>query len=259
MRLDQPTALFRVKRTTDASQYSRRRAAVCALAATAALVASAATPRHHRLCGHSGTRPPSRPPRARAATSATSGPTTTTARSVELDKSPGPGTRPLDRPARLGGRPAVGTTKTWLALNDYSGRLYLKSYTLRGIGDHIQVWVADDRAFPAGDCRNDLGLTEVTDAQVDSFVHEFDTNIYPTESTAFSTPPDRDGAGADPARTDRASRPTTTRSPPTRPTTSSCSSTTCATRTTTTRRRRTARPTSPASSTRCSTSTSTAT
>ena len=91
---------------------------------------------------------------------------------------------------------SVGETKTWLGLNDYTGGLYLKSYTMRGIGDHIQVWVADDRAFPAGDCRNDLDLTQVTDAQVDSFIHEFDTNIYPTESTAFSTPPDRDGSGA---------------------------------------------------------------
>ncbi|MET3963152.1 hypothetical protein ABIE44_003086 [Marmoricola sp. OAE513] len=91
--------------------------------------------------------------------------------------------------------PVVGASQTWLANDDTDGSIYLKNYTLRGIGDHIQVWVAQDTAFPAGDCRNTLGLSEVTDAQVNSFVHEFDTNIYPTESAAFSVPPSRDGTG----------------------------------------------------------------
>ncbi len=88
----------------------------------------------------------------------------------------------------------VGDSVRWLALNDYTGSIYAKYYTLRGIGDHIEVWVADDRAFPSGDCRNSLGLTEVTDAQVQNFVTEFDTNIYPLESAAFSVAPDRDGS-----------------------------------------------------------------
>jgi hypothetical protein len=94
----------------------------------------------------------------------------------------------------------VGDQKTWLALNDFKNQLYLKSYTLRGIGDHIEVWVANDRAFPehigVTDCRNTLDLTDITDAQVNSFVHEFDDNIYPKEATSFSTPPDRDGSNA---------------------------------------------------------------
>ena len=90
--------------------------------------------------------------------------------------------------------PQVGDTMTWLALDDTEGT-YLKDYTLRGLGNKVQVWVAEDRAFPDGDCRNDLGLTEVTDAQVRSFVREFDTRIHPLESRAFSTPPARDGSG----------------------------------------------------------------
>ena len=77
------------------------------------------------------------------------------------------------------GDPQVGDTKTWLALNDYTGQIYVKDYTLRGIGDHIQVWVANNTAFPDGDCRNDLNMTEVTDEQVDSFISEFDNNMYP--------------------------------------------------------------------------------
>lgn len=97
--------------------------------------------------------------------------------------------------AEAAGEPTVGSDKTWLALDDSTGSAYVKSYRLRGIGDHIQVWVADDTSFPAGDCRNTLGLTDVTDAQVASFVHEFDTTIYPTESASFSTPPSRDGSG----------------------------------------------------------------
>ena len=90
----------------------------------------------------------------------------------------------------------VGDQLRWLALNDNTGQIYFKTYTMRGLGDHIQVWVADDRAFPAGDCRNDLGLTDITDAQVNSFIHEFDANIYPKESQSFSTPPARDGSKA---------------------------------------------------------------
>ncbi len=90
--------------------------------------------------------------------------------------------------------PEVGTVREWLALDDLEGA-YFKDYTLRGVGDHIEVWVANDIAFPAGDCRGD-DATRITDAQVDSLVTEFDTNIYPKESEAFSTPPDRDGSNA---------------------------------------------------------------
>jgi hypothetical protein len=91
--------------------------------------------------------------------------------------------------------PEVGDTKKWLALDDINGA-YLKDYTLRKIGDHIQVWVADDTTFPPGDCRNDLGMTEVTQEQVDSFVQQFDENMYPKESASFSVAPARDGSNA---------------------------------------------------------------
>ena len=62
---------------------------------------------------------------------------------------------------------------------------------------NIEVWVADDLAFPAGDCRAQIpNSTTVTDAQVADLVTEFDTNMYPKETAAFSTPPDRDGSNA---------------------------------------------------------------
>jgi hypothetical protein len=90
--------------------------------------------------------------------------------------------------------PPVGTSRDWLGLNDVEGGFYGKSFTLRGVGRHVEVWVADDLAFPGGDCRSDP--VEVTDAQVGSLVTEFDTKIFPGETAAFSTPPDRDGSKA---------------------------------------------------------------
>jgi hypothetical protein len=98
--------------------------------------------------------------------------------------------------AKKGHPVRVGQVRSWPALDDTQGAIYLKGYKLRGIGEHIEVWVAQDRKFPKGDCRNDLGLTDITDEQIASFIEEFDTNIYPKESEAFSTPPPRDGSNA---------------------------------------------------------------
>ncbi|GLY29672.1 choice-of-anchor J domain-containing protein [Kineosporia sp. NBRC 101731] len=92
--------------------------------------------------------------------------------------------------------PAVGTVRQWVASDDVEG-YYRKDFTLRGVGDHIEVWVANDLAFPEGDCRNAVaGSTTITDAQVQGLVDEFDDNMYPKETAAFSTPPDRDGSNA---------------------------------------------------------------
>jgi hypothetical protein len=67
-------------------------------------------------------------------------------------------------------RSQVGDVKLWLALDDFTQEVYVKEYTLRGIGEHIEVWVASDEDevstatdFPAGDCRNGV-RTEITDA-----------------------------------------------------------------------------------------------
>ncbi len=93
--------------------------------------------------------------------------------------------------------PPVGTVRQWLGLDDFNGILYRKDYTLRGAGNNIEVWVANDTAFPAGDCRAQIAnSTTVTDAQAASFVSEFDNNMYPKETATFSTPPDRDGTNA---------------------------------------------------------------
>ncbi|MCL3838817.1 choice-of-anchor J domain-containing protein [Aeromicrobium duanguangcaii] len=105
------------------------------------------------------------------------------------------GNRTQSRRAAPGETPPVGTVREWLALDDVQGGSYYKEYTLRGDGDHIEVWVANDIAFPADDCRG-AEATVVTDAQVAGLVREFDTNIYPKESEAFSVAPERDGSNA---------------------------------------------------------------
>jgi hypothetical protein len=104
--------------------------------------------------------------------------------------------------AQAGGMPVVGEQKFWLALDDFNGILYVKAYTLRAIGDHIEVWVASDdddvssgTDFPDGDCRNGT-RTQITDDQVNYLIDQFDGNIYPKESATFSVPPDRDGTNA---------------------------------------------------------------
>ncbi|WP_307798439.1 immune inhibitor A domain-containing protein [Actinoplanes flavus] len=112
---------------------------------------------------------------------------------LTLDGSPLPAASYGPRPsARIAVQtPPVGTVRSWAGLNEIDGDVYRKDYTLRGVGEHIEVWVAKDIAFPENDCRKNS--TEITDAQVTALVREFDEVIYPRETKAFSTPPDRNG------------------------------------------------------------------
>ena len=139
--------------------------------------------------------------------------------------------------ASAGERSTVGDEKLWLALDDATGELFVKEYTLRGVGEHAEVWVASDQdeissgtRFPAGDCRNGI-RTRITDAQVQYLIGQFDENIYPKEARVFSTPPDRNGQGRATRRDPGACPPTTTEA---MATISPSWSTTCVTRTSTT-------------------------
>ena len=65
------------------------------------------------------------------------------------------------------------------------------------------MWVASDEDeissgldFPAGDCRNDGVRNVITDDQVNYLIDQFDTNMYPIESSSFSVAPPRDGSNA---------------------------------------------------------------
>ena len=100
--------------------------------------------------------------------------------------------------------PAIGTALPMLGSGDAKDTLYIKNYTLRGLGDHAEVWVASDRDkissnlnFPDGDCRNDGIRNVVTDEQLNELIDQFDSNIYPLETNAFSFAPDTlDGSNA---------------------------------------------------------------
>ena len=119
-----------------------------------------------------------------------------TAGKLPLEKVPG-GAQLRAQAAAPAAAPAVGDVRYWLALDDENG-YYLKKFKLLGDGQHIQIWVAVDDSgnqaltFPAGSsgaCRNEVfdgGEVTVTQPQIDSFIHEFDTNMFPKESEAFS-------------------------------------------------------------------------
>ena len=98
--------------------------------------------------------------------------------------------------------PAVGTVRNWLALDE--GTSYPKPFALMGAGQHIEVWVAQDLTFPAGDCRNNVdGGTRivVTPEQIAYLIRQFDEVIYPRMSATFSAPRGRDGTRAEVDRT----------------------------------------------------------
>ena len=81
-----------------------------------------------------------------------------------------------------------GGTKYFLNRNNS-----LKKFTLRSVGDNVEVWVANDLSFPEGDSRP---AHVVTQDQVDTLRDEFDDNIYPTDTEFFGQPDEHTGANA---------------------------------------------------------------
>lgn len=85
-----------------------------------------------------------------------------------------------------------GGTKQYLGY-DYENGYYYKDYTLRSVGRKVEVWVADDIAFPPNDERP---TPIITQAQVDSLAEEFDANIYAKDAEFFGTPDSHSGANS---------------------------------------------------------------
>ena len=79
-----------------------------------------------------------------------------------------------------------GGTKYFLGYDN--GEYYFKTYTLRSLGENIEVWVADDISYI--DDRED---PVVTQEQVDLMRDEFDSNIYPTDTNFFGMPDSHTG------------------------------------------------------------------
>ncbi|WP_338075715.1 choice-of-anchor J domain-containing protein [Chengkuizengella sediminis] len=63
--------------------------------------------------------------------------------------------------------------------------LSLKTFTLRSVGNNVEIWVADDLSFPEGDSRP---AHVVTQEQADQMRDEFEDNIYPKVVDFFGAP-----------------------------------------------------------------------
>ncbi|MFC0272386.1 peptidase M6 [Metabacillus herbersteinensis] len=81
-----------------------------------------------------------------------------------------------------------GGTKSFLDRD-----LTFKEFTLRSVGDNVEIWVANDLSFEEGDPRP---AQVVTQNQVDKLRDEFDSNIYPVATDFFGTPDSLNGENA---------------------------------------------------------------
>jgi len=79
-----------------------------------------------------------------------------------------------------------GGTKLFLDRN-----LAFKDFTLRSVGDNVEIWVANDLAYGPD---NPKPADVVTQQQVDKLKDEFDSNIYPVATEFFGTPDVLDGS-----------------------------------------------------------------
>lgn len=87
----------------------------------------------------------------------------------------------------------ITDSKMFLILNDYLGRYQVTYFNLMGDGEHSQVWVQANLAWPAGDTRT---APVITCDQVQYMIGQFDGNIYPKETSFFGMPDFHDGAYA---------------------------------------------------------------
>lgn len=79
-----------------------------------------------------------------------------------------------------------GGTKKFLNRN-----LKFKDFTLRSVGDNVEIWVANDLAYGPN---NPKPADVVTQEQADKLRDEFDANIYPVATDFFGTPDALDGS-----------------------------------------------------------------
>ena len=81
-----------------------------------------------------------------------------------------------------------GGTKLFLDRN-----LAFKEFTLRSVGDNVEIWVAKDLAYGPD---NPKPADVVTQGQVDKLRDEFEGNIYPVATDFFGTPDELDGSNS---------------------------------------------------------------
>jgi hypothetical protein len=92
-----------------------------------------------------------------------------------------------------------GGSKWFIGYDNVYGN-YLKKYTLRSIGDKVEVWVANDLGYYSIDPETGDEIPDpsrpadvVTQEQVDQLRDEFDNNIFQKDTEFFGAPASRDG------------------------------------------------------------------
>lgn len=95
-----------------------------------------------------------------------------------------------------------GAKKTFLGYDSVEGS-YLKTYTLRSIGENVEVWVADELGFfglddDGNDIEDPYGRDAyvITQEQVDRMRDVFDGTIYPKDTDFFGIPNSHTGENA---------------------------------------------------------------
>lgn len=81
----------------------------------------------------------------------------------------------------------IGDQKLFLALDDYNGYYFFTLFTLYAQSENGEVWVQNNRDWPASNPR-DNSEQEVTQAQAEYLLDEFETNIYAQEAAFYGTP-----------------------------------------------------------------------
>ena len=106
------------------------------------------------------------------------------------------GFQTLGRAATTASTAEVGDQKFFLGLDDFAFRVFIRNVHAardrrahRGLG-------ADDIDFPRATAATAVRATTSPQPQVDSFIHEFDRNIYPEGVAGLQRAADRDGTNA---------------------------------------------------------------
>ena len=109
-----------------------------------------------------------------------------------------PSFRSLFKTQAAAADPAIGTQKMWVILDDKFGTYRLAAFTLRAAAGarRVRGCRTTSTSRPAIAVTPSADRIQVTDAQVNYLLDQFDNNIWPKEAEAFSVAPPRDGTNA---------------------------------------------------------------
>jgi hypothetical protein len=102
-----------------------------------------------------------------------------------------------DGAARAAAPAAAIPTRSLPGLDLTKNVLYAKPFALLATGKRVEIWVARDLRFPAGDCRNRVSRAtrvRITKAQATYLAAQFDRVIYARQRRLFGVPRPRNGS-----------------------------------------------------------------